>query len=187
MNNNYRISSTARLLVVVGMLLTLYFLSGCNATKRFDKAVKKYGAKQSVERLINTNPEYFNFNTFNDTIRITDTVFVAERDGTIVGDIIHDTIYFKDTNVDIKVNKNTGKGNYKILKDTVFINKEIPVEIKVPCPAQALLKQQNDKLTIDNAVNKSNKNKWKILFFALLSLNLIYIITKLYAKFAKPI
>jgi uncharacterized protein YpmS len=182
-----KISLYKRLLIVIGIFTLLYTLSSCNATKRFDKAAKRYGAKESVKRLIETNPEYFNFNTFNDTIRITDTMFVAERDGTIVGDVIHDTIYFKDTNVDIKINKETGKGNYKILKDTVFINKEIPVQIKVPCPAQSILKEQNDKLTIDNAVNKSNKNKWKILFFSLLSLNLIYIIIKLYAKFAKPI
>ena len=139
----HRISIRKRLLVVIGILTSLFIFNACNTTKRLDRVIKKYGAKETLVHITEEYPELFNNKVEDIVIFDTDTVYVPAKDGVIVSTIVHDTVFFKDKNVEIAVNKNTGKGHYKLPKDTVITHDTIRVPVVTKCPDVAI---QNDKI-----------------------------------------
>lgn len=151
----------------------------CSPTKKLETAVKRVGVRESINYLTEKYPEYFSVKYQDVIVYKTDTVFIQPKDGTIVSTIIHDTIYFKDKNVDIKVNKNTGKGHYKLPADTVFKHDTIRVPVKVKCPETFIYTDKIKSLELKHLKYK-NKTTWTIVILSfLLSLAIVYFIFKI--------
>ena len=159
-----KISPYKRLLIVLGILLALISVSSCNTTKRAEKkfghAVNKYGQKEAANFIVRNYPEYFKTITKKDTVFHIDTTYTLPKDGVIVDPIIiHDSIFIKVKEFSAVINKNTGKGTYKIPADTIIKEILVPVEVKVPCPDADILALKSSKeyeLWIKNA--KQGKN-----------------------------
>lgn len=177
-----KIKAYKRVLIVIGILLSLVALSACNTEKRaykkFGKAVNKYGQKEAVNFIVTNYPEYFKTITKKDTIFNVDTTFIAEKDGVIVDPIIiHDSIFIKVKDFSATINKNTGKGTYKIPADTIIKYDTIPVEIKVPCPDSDILALKSSKeyeLQIDNSKQKTRFYMFSNLVLLIISILLGY-------------
>lgn len=133
-------------------------LVSCSPIKKLETAVKKVGVKESIQHLTEKYPEYFAIRYQDILVYQVDTVFVQPKDGTIVSTIIHDTIFFKDKNVDIKVNKNTGKGRYKLPKDTLFVYDTIKVPVVTKCPEVFIYTDKIKQLEEKFATKKHNTN-----------------------------
>jgi hypothetical protein len=144
-----------------------------------ETAVKKVGVKESIEHLTEKYPEYFAIKYQDVIVFQTDTVFVQPKDGTIVSTIIHDTIFFKDENIDIKVNKNTGKGTYKLPKDTIYKRDTIRLTVASKCPEVFIQQNKIKELELKHLKYK-NKTIWTIVILSfLLSLSIVYFIFKI--------
>ena len=129
----------------------------CSGTKRLEKAVKKVGAKESLDYITKEYPELFNNRVEDIIIFNTDTVYVPEKDGTIVEPIIvHDTIFFKDSNIDIKINKNTGKGTYKLPSKSIIEHDTIRIPVTFKCPDVAIANEKYTKLEFKYLKYKNN-------------------------------
>lgn len=160
-------------------MIMLVILASCNTTKHLDKVIKKYGVKETIEHITETYPEYFNKKVDDIVIFSTDTVYIPAKDGVVVSTVIHDTIFFKDKNVEIAVNKNTGKGHYKLPSNNVIKHDTIHVPVVTNCPDIAI---QNDKIKSLELKHIKYKNKTSITIIIetfLLLLALIYFIIKL--------
>jgi predicted small secreted protein len=163
-----------RLLLIIGILLTLVALSSCNTIKRadrkFQRAVNKMGQKEAANYMVINYPEYFKIITKKDTIFHVDTTFIAEKDGVIVDPIIiHDTIIIENKDFSAKISKTTGKGTYKIPADTIIQLDTIYKEVKVPCPDADILALKSSKeyeLWIKNVKGKTRI--YQLLSFVLL-------------------
>lgn len=163
-----------RLLIVIGILLTLIALGSCNAEKRaykkFGKAVNKFGQKEAANFIVSNYPEYFKTITKKDTIFHVDTTFIAEKDGVIVDPIIiHDSIFIKVKDFSATINKNTGKGTYKIPADTIIKEIPVPIKVEVPCPDADILALKSSKeyeLQIKNL--KGEVRLYQLISFVLL-------------------
>lgn len=185
-----KISAYKRVLIVISILLTLISLSACNTTKRankqFSKAVNKYGQKEAANFIVSNYPEYFKTITKKDTIFHVDTTFVAEKDGVIVDPIIiHDTIFIKTKDFSANINKNTGKGIYKIPADTIIQLDTIYREVKVKCPDADILALKSSKeyeLWIKNVKQKRNTAYLISLFLLVILSGSIYYNYKNYKK-----
>lgn len=121
-------------LIKVVVLVSL-FLFGCSAEKKFQKAVNKFGQKESVKFITEKYPEYFI--TKRDTVR--DTVIVKEIKADTLLIFRTDTITYTKDKIVIRLIR-TGKDsinlNVKVPGDTIYIVK--------PCPEQKL--PDTDKL-----------------------------------------
>lgn len=174
-----RIQAYKRVLVVIGILLSLLALSGCNATKKankkFQKAVNKFGQKEAANFIVSNYPEYFKTITKKDTLFHVDTVYITEKDGVIVDPVIlRDTIYIKTKDFSANISKTTGKGTYKIPRDTIYIKDTIPFEVKVPCPdADLLALKSNKELELEIKNTKQNANFYKLGLALLVVLGII--------------
>jgi hypothetical protein len=154
-----KLPSYKRVIIVIYILLTLVALGACNgskrATRKFEKAVNKFGQKEAANYVISNYPEYFKTVAKTDTIFSVDTIYIAEKDGVITDPIIlHDTIYIKTKDFSANINKTTGKGTYKIPADTIVEHDTIPFIVKVPCPDYDSLKlksAQESELEIKNS------------------------------------
>jgi len=179
-----------RVLIVFTILISLVGFNSCNsskrATKQFSKAVNKYGQKEAANYIIYTYPEYFKTITKKDTIFHVDTTFIAEKDGIIIDPIIiHDTIFIKNKDFSVNINKNTGKGTYKIPADTIIIHDTIPVEVKVNCPDADILALKSSKeyeLWLKNVNQKRNAAYLISLFLLVILSGSIYYNYKNYKK-----
>ena len=144
-----------------------------------ETAVKRVGVKESIEHLTEKYPEYFSIRYQDVIVYQIDTIFVQPKDGTIVSTIIHDTIFFKDENIDIKVNKNTGKGTYKLPKDTIYKHDTIKVKVASKCPEVFMYRDKIRALELKHLKYK-NKTTWTIVILSfLLSLSIVYFIFKI--------
>jgi len=185
-----KIKAYKRVLIIISILLTLVVLGACNTTKRankqFSKAVNKYGQKEAANYIVSNYPEYFKTITKKDTIFNVDTTFIAEKDGVIVDPIIiHDSIFIKVKDFSATINKNTGKGTYKIPADTIIKYDTIPVEVKVPCPDADILALKSSKeyeLWIKNVNQKRNTAYIISLFLLIILAGSIYYNYKNYKK-----
>jgi predicted small secreted protein len=181
-----KIKAYKRVLIVIGILLSLIALSSCNTTKKFSKAVNKYGQKEAANFIVRNYPEYFKTITKKDTIFHVDTTFIAEKDGVIVDPvIIHDSIFIKVKDFSAVINKNTGKGTYKIPADTIIKYDTIPIEIKVPCPDTDILALKSSKeyeIWIKNVNQKRNIAYLVSTFLLILLSGSIYYNYKNYKK-----
>ena len=185
-----KITPYKRFIIVMYILLSLVALAACNTTKRankqFSKAVNKFGQKEAAAFIISNYPEYFKTITKKDTIFNIDTTFIAEKDGVIVDPvIIHDSIFIKVKDFSATINKNTGKGTYKIPADTIIKYDTIPVEIKVPCPDADILVLKSSKeyeLWIKNVNQKRNTAYIVSLFLLIILAGSIYYNYKNYKK-----
>ncbi len=181
-----KIPTYKRLLIVIGILLTLVALSSCNAEKRaykkFGKAVNKYGQKEAANYIVSNYPEYFKTITKKDTIFHVDTTFIAEKDGVIVDPvIIHDSIFIKVKDFSATINKNTGKGTYKIPADTIIKEIPVPIIVKVPCPDADILALKSSKeyeLWIKNVKGKTRLYQLISFVLLLITLGLSYLYFK---------
>lgn len=124
----------------ITMLLLIGSLIACNSEKKLQKAINKHGQKESISYIVGKYPEYFTNTAIIDTVFKVDTVYIPAKDGVITDPVIvHDTIYVKTKDFSAAINKNTGKGIYKIPKDTLFIHDTTVVKVNVPCPDLAKL------------------------------------------------
>lgn len=181
-----KITPYKRLLIVIGILLTLIAIGACNTTKRaekkFSKAVNKYGQKESAAYIVTNYPEYFKEVEKLDTILDIDTTFIPEKDGVIVDPIIvHDTIFIKTKDFSANISKTTGKGNYKIPADTIIKYDTIPIVVKVPCPDADILALKSSKeyeLWIKNVKGKTRFYQLLSFILGLVTLGLSYLYFK---------
>lgn len=145
-----KITPYKRFIIVMYILLSIVALAACNTTKRankqFSKAVNKFGQKEAANFIVANYPEYFKTITKKDTVFHVDTTFIAEKDGVIVDPIIiHDSIFIKVKDFSATINKNTGKGTYKIPADTIIQLDTIYKEVKVNCPDADILALKSSK------------------------------------------
>lgn len=161
-----KLPSYKRLIIVIYILLTLVALGACNgskrATRKFSKAVNKFGQKESANYVIANYPEYFKTVAKTDTIFSVDTIYVAEKDGVVTDPIIlHDTIYIKTKDFSANINKTTGKGTYKIPADTIVKHDTIVKNIVIPCPDSDILKLKSTK---ESELEIKNSKRMSIIF-----------------------
>jgi hypothetical protein len=168
-----KLPSYKRVIIVIYILLTLVALGACNgskrATRKFEKAVNKFGQKEAANYVISNYPEYFKTITKADTVFSVDTIYIAEKDGVITDPIImHDTIYIKTKDFSANINKTTGKGTYKIPADTIIKHDTIPFIVKVPCPdADVLALKSSKEAELEVSKAKQTTNFYKLLSFIL--------------------
>jgi hypothetical protein len=172
-----KLPSYKRVIIVIYILLTLVALGACNgskrATRKFEKAVNKFGQKEAANYVISNYPEYFKTVTKTDTVFSVDTIYIAEKDGVITDPIImHDTIYIKTKDFSANINKTTGKGTYKIPADTIVRHDTIIKNISIPCPDFDIL-----KLNLSKELELKTKNSKMIsLIFIIISIVLLSLI-----------
>lgn len=151
---------------------------GCSPIKRLEKAVNKVGVKESIEHLTEKYPEYFSIRYKDVVVTNIDTIFVQEKDGTIVTNVIHDTIYFKDKNLEFKINKTTGKGNYKLPKDTIVEYDTVKVNVATKCPEVFIWTDKIKALELRHTKYKNNTTLTIVILTFLLLLSIIVFLFK---------
>jgi len=171
-----KIAAYKRVLIVIGILLSLVILNACNATKQFKKAVNKYGQKEAANYMVVNYPEYFYKESVKDTIFINkdiivpsdsistgftncDSLFKSLTDGTT-------TILEQNDRLKLEVYKLNNKLKFKsvVKPDTIHVTDTIKVEIPVVLPDTNKLNFKD----LSELAYKSRLKSWIIGFLSLL-------------------
>lgn len=129
------------------IILGLIILTSCSTEKKLQKAINKYGQKESVEYIVKKYPEYFNNYLVKDTVDVIihdtiitqeiklDTVFVFNEDGTYTAE--NESLKLELTKLN---NKLKAKVNVKPKEIIIEKKVEVPIQVEKPCPDLELFK-----------------------------------------------
>lgn len=144
-----------------------------------ETAVKRVGVRESIDHLTEKYPEYFSIKYQDVIVYEVDSIFVPGKDGVIVTNTVHDTIYFRDSNLDFKFNKNTGKGNYHIPKDTIFKHDTVRVAVASKCPEVFISQNKIKELELKHLKYKQKTTITILVLTFLVVLGIIYLLFKI--------
>ncbi len=164
-----KLPSYKQLIIVIYILLTLVALSACNgskrATRKFEKAVKKFGQKEAVNYVISNYPEYFKNQVVHDTTIVEipvvipgdtlnvgfncDSLIQSLQDGTSV-------VLGENKKLKIEVEKLGKKLKFKstLKPDTLVIHDTIPISVQVPCPDIDMLSTKDVEILTEQLKHK---------------------------------
>jgi hypothetical protein len=178
-----KIKAYKRVLIVLGILLFLICLGSCNATKRaekkFQKAINKFGQKESANYIITKYPEYFKTKTIHDTTIVKipviipgDTLNVGFNCDSLVQSLQDGTTVALGENKKLKLEVEKLGKRLKIkstLKpDTIVVHDTIPVTVQVPCPDIDMLSTKDVELLTEQLKHKKAQVTNLYLIIALL-------------------
>lgn len=178
-----KIKAYKRVLIVLGILLSLIYLGSCNATKRaekkFQKAINKFGQKESANYIIKKYPEYFTTNTIHDTTVVEipviipgDTLNIGFNCDSLVQSLQDGTTVALGENKKLKLEieklgkrlkiKSTLKPDTLTIHDTVIVTKQ------VPCPDMDNLATHDSSILKEELKHKKSQITNLYLIIALL-------------------
>lgn len=179
-----KIAAYKRLLITIGIMLLIISVSSCNPTKRFQKAINKFGQKESANYIITHYPEYFTSKTIHDTTIVEipvivpsdtlnvgfdcDSLVQALQDGTVV-------VLGENKKLKLEVEKLGKKLKIKstLKPDTLLIHDTIIVTTKTPCPDLDKLSTHDVDLLKEQVKHKKSQITSLYLVIALLTAGFI--------------
>ena len=158
-----------RVLIVIGMLLSLIYLGSCNATKRaekkFQKAINKFGQKESANYIVTKYPEYFKNQVVHDTTIVKipvvipgDTLNVGFNCDSLIEALQDGTTVALGENKKLKLEVEKLGKRLKIkstLKpDTIVVHDTIPISVQIPCPDIDMLSTKDVEILTEQLKHK---------------------------------
>ena len=166
------------------LIILCVLTASCSSTKRMKKLIDKVGAKEAALYISQEYPEVLEPRTIHyiDTIRDTITVTVPEYSFDTI--FVNNGTEFHYSDNRIRFDVKEGKVNYTIRELQIKAPVALPVDTVIPCPPcpqKSLLDFANKKLEkaeTEKDLIAKDKLIWMLLFFGLLTINLLLVAFK---------